>query len=264
MHNIVSYYHIHLTDDPLIWSSIFLEQMKVIEDSGLKSQISKMNITAITQDDERVHMFAELCKTYDMNMSLVFIKNKFASDYEMLHSRETDESFTEQVTLSRIWNDCKEQNENVKIFYFHSKGSTSFATNMISGRIHKHKQYHYWRAFMNWAHLEKWAECVTALKYNDIVGGDFHSEPASHFCGNFWWANSDYIKQLPDPADKSWWYKLKETTTDEWIKRAPLRMSDEMWIGAREGVRAYDIVNLKGRNPVQECLVKFECERLLK
>lgn len=262
MYNVTAYYHIHLTDDPVVWSSIFMDQMKIIEDSGLKSQLNKMKVTAITQDDDRVHMFAILCKSYGINMSVEFVKNKFDNDRDMLYSRETDNSFTEQVTLKKIWNDCKEETENTKILYFHSKGSTSFVNNMSSERILKHKQYHYWRAFMNWANLEKWNDCVVALKYNDIVGGDFKSDPSPHFCGNFWWANSDHIKQLPDPEDKSWWYKLKETTTDEWIKRAPLRMSDEMWIGAREGIRSYDIITLMGKNPVEDCLVKFECERL--
>jgi len=262
MSNIVAYYHIHLTDDPIVWSSIFLEQMKIVEDSGLSEQLDHINVTAITQDDDRVQMFLQLCRSYNIRMNIDLVKNTFDNDKQMLYSRDNDNSFTEEITLKKLWNDCNK--EDMHVLYFHSKGSTSYANNMYSGGIPKHKQYYYWRAFMNWAHLRQWAFCENALQKYDIAGGDFRNEPSPHFCGNFWWATSNHIKQLPDPSDKSWWYKLKETTTDEWIKRAPKRMSDEMWIGAREGVKAYDIVNLKGIKPVTDCLTKLECERLLK
>ena len=87
MNNIVAYYHIHLTDDPLIWTSIFLEQMKVIEDSGLSAQLAKMKVTCIGQDDERIGMFVELCKSYDITMELTAVKNPFANDRDMLYNQ---------------------------------------------------------------------------------------------------------------------------------------------------------------------------------
>ena len=115
---------------------------------------------------------------------------------------------------------------------------------------------------MNWAVLEQWSHCEKALDTHDVAGGDYHVTPSPHYCGNFWWATSDHIKQLPDPLDKSWWSKLQETTTDEWIKRAPVRMYDEMWIGARENIKACNVIALRGANPVNQCLTKLDCERL--
>jgi len=32
-----------------------------------------------------------------------------------------------------------------------------------------------------------------------LCGVDFRINPIEHFCGNFWWAKSDYIQTLVDP-----------------------------------------------------------------
>jgi hypothetical protein len=260
MSDIVAYYHIHLTDDPLIWSSIFLEQMKCVEDSGLNHQLKKMKITCIGQDDERIRMFLNLCKSYNIPMELTVVKNPFDNDQDMLYNRNTYKSCTEDITLQRIWNDC--QTEDMKVLYFHSKGSTSYSFNVNPDNIVKHKEYFYWRGFMNWAVLRNWQFCENALESYDIAGGDYHEEPSPHFCGNFWWATSNHIRQLRDPTIKKWWYDLQQKTTDAWIKQAPVRMYDEFWIGSREGIKAYDVVNLNGASAVNGCLTKLDCERL--
>ena len=258
--NKVAYYHIHLTDDPLIWSSIFLEQMKCMEDSGLSQHLDKIRVTCIAQNDDRIRMFVRLCESYNIPMELTAIANPFDNDRDMLYNRNTNKSCTEDITLKRIWEDCK--TEDMKVLYFHSKGSTSYSTNVNVDNIVKHKEYFYWRSFMNWAVLEQWSHCEKALDTHDVAGGDYHVTPSPHYCGNFWWATSEHIKQLPDPLDKSWWRKLQETTTDEWIKRAPVRMYDEMWIGARENIKACNVIALRGANPVNQCLTKLDCERL--
>lgn len=260
--NRVAYYHIHLTDDPLIWTSIFLEQMKCIEDSGLMQNLSKMRITCIAQNDERIKMFVRLCESYNIPMELTAIKNPFDNDRDMLYSRNSDRSCTEDITLKRIWEDCKK--EDMKVLYFHSKGSTSYSSNVNVDNIIKHKEYFYWRSFMNWAAIKHWDLCEYALPDYDIAGGDYREEPSPHFCGNFWWATSDHIKQLPDPIDKTWWQELQKRTTDSWIKQAPVRMYDEMWIGAREGIKVYNVVDLKTNNPINQCLSELDCERLMK
>jgi hypothetical protein len=262
MSNIVAYYHIHLTDNPLIWTSIFIEQMKDMEDSGLIKQIDKMRVTCIAQNDERVDMFVKLCESYNIPIELRIIKNPFDNDQDMLYNRNTDNSCTEDITLKRIYEDCK--NEDMKVLYFHSKGSTSYSTNVNVDNIVKHKEYFYWRSFMNWAVIRQWELCKNALDEYDIAGGDYHELPSPHFCGTFWWATSNHIRQLPDPLDKTWWIKLKETTNNSFIKQAPVRMYDEFWISAREGVKAYDVVDLKGNSPVNGCLSRLDYERFLK
>ena len=207
-------------------------------------------------------MFVRLCESYNIPIELTAIKNPFDNDRDMLYSRNSDSSCTENITLKRIWEDCKK--EDMKVLYFHSKGSTSYSSNVNPDNIVKHKEYFYWRSFMNWAVINRWAECEYALPEYDVAGGDYRKEPSPHFCGNFWWATSDHIKQLPDPQNKTWWYELQKTTTNAWIKQAPIRMYDEMWIGARENIKVYNLVDLKGKDPINQCLSSLDCERLMR
>jgi hypothetical protein len=52
-----------------------------------------------------------------------------------------------------------------------------------------------------------------ASKTNDVAGGLYVENP-KHFSGNFWWANSDYIKTLPTLDPKN----IKEYNRGEfWI-----------------------------------------------
>ena len=53
-----------------------------------------------------------------------------------------------------------------------------------------------WVRYLDFYVLNKWEECVKALETYDAAGGFYVEEP-KHFQGNFWWANSDYIKGLP-------------------------------------------------------------------
>ena len=117
---------------------------------------------------------------------------------------------------------------------------------------------------MNWAALEKWQWCENALNTHDIAGGDYVMDPLPHFRGNFWWARSNHIRQLPDPLDKSVWYNFQQKTVNQTIKSFPVRMYDEFWICVRDGYTAYDIVDLKDKNPSIDILSKLDCERSLK
>ena len=51
--DIVAYYHMNLTDHPIIWTDIFIEQMKYMDDSKLLQNLNCIKIVAITQDDDR-------------------------------------------------------------------------------------------------------------------------------------------------------------------------------------------------------------------
>ena len=60
----IAYYHTYLTDNPAVWSSITMEQFKVMEDSSLISELDEINITVVTQDDDRNQKFVSLCESY--------------------------------------------------------------------------------------------------------------------------------------------------------------------------------------------------------
>ena len=89
-----------------------------------------------------------------------------------------------------------------KIWYIHTKG--------VSRPSNPHVQD--WRRYMEHFVITRYKDCVEALEAHDACGVEwfevndplfwkvYYCENNSHFAGNFWWANSDYIKSLP-PLD---------------------------------------------------------------
>jgi hypothetical protein len=59
--------------------------------------------------------------------------------------------------------------------------------------------------------VNKCADCFELLESYDAVGCNYLENPFRHFSGNFWWANSNYIKHLDliDNTDErhfaEWW-----------------------------------------------------------
>jgi hypothetical protein len=48
--------------------------------------------------------------------------------------------------------------------------------------------------------IEKWEDCILKLKDYDTCGVNLNTELPSiktHYSGNFWWANSSYIRKIP-------------------------------------------------------------------
>jgi hypothetical protein len=46
--------------------------------------------------------------------------------------------------------------------------------------------------------VERYKEVFALLMENDTVGVDLRRNPGLHYSGNFWWARSDYIANLPE------------------------------------------------------------------
>jgi hypothetical protein len=82
-----------------------------------------------------------------------------------------------------------EYTENTKLLYLHTKGVSHLHPNM-------RKNIDAWVRYLDLYNIAKWEECVNALDTHDVAGGLYVEDP-KHFSGNFWWANSDYIKTLP-------------------------------------------------------------------
>jgi hypothetical protein len=110
--------------------------------------------------------------------------------------------FLESDTLKSLW-DYANNNENIKILYFHTKGLSreQFAYNVNA-----------WRLYLEYFNIHNWKDCLSKLDKYDCVGTEWvltsaltdpsTNEPliqhTPHYAGNFWWATSNYIKKL-DP-----------------------------------------------------------------
>lgn len=252
----VLYYHIYLTDDYGIWTNIFLEQLKVMEDSGLLSELDSIKITCITQDDNRIKSFTELCSTEidaekSPEIELDLVKNPWKDDLEMLQNLEDPKTITENWTFRKIYQDSLK--ENFLICYIHSKGITS-TENFLKRNVldaQKFKNYYYWRQLLNWGVLKNWEKCVKELvKGKDVAGINYFKYPAKHFSGNFWWAKSSYIRTLPDPATMDWWEKMQKEASDPWLKTVGPRFRDEQWVCSNPKVKVYTVRDIdEDHNP---------------
>lgn len=244
----VLYYHMYLTDDPGVWSSVFLEQMKCMEDSELLKNLFEIRMTCITQPNSlRNDYLLKLCETYPVNFTINFVDNPYYNDKEMMLSLNSDRSITENYTYRKIFDDCNK--EFIRVCYIHTKGITS-SMKMSPETMSQYKNYYYWRQYLNWGVIEKWKACVSALQTYDVSGVNYYTVPAKHFSGNFWWANSSYIKRLPNPATIDWWRKIQKETSDQWLKTTSDRFRDEQWLCSLDDVKVYEVHRLKqSENP---------------
>lgn len=181
----------------------------------------------------------------------------WANDIAMMENLESPHTITENYTFRRIYEDCQNAEEEFYVMYIHTKGITSCMRLMSKNCIlaQSFKNYYYWRQFLNWGVIKRWRSCVDALDDNDVAGVNFFSSPSPHFSGNFWWAKSSYIKTLPNPATKDWWYALKEKTSNIWLKGASDRFRDEQWVCSNPDVKVYKVIDMdEGNNPAGKYL----------
>ena len=98
-------------------------------------------------------------------------------------------------TLARVWREAQERPEPFLCYYLHTKGASLAGTP-------RQRTANAWRAYMEYFNLERWQDCVAVLREHDTCGVELQSDD-SHYSGNFWWAQSGYIRKLPD-ADRYW------------------------------------------------------------
>jgi hypothetical protein len=244
----VLYYHVYLTDDPGIWSSVVIEQLKCIEDYDLLKSLHKIKVTAITQYDYRMQVFEQLCDSYPVKFEIEYVNNPWFNDELMIQNLEHQDTITENHTYRKIYQDCKQQNMNV--CYIHTKGITSPIRHLRKLNPYQFKNYYYWRQYLNWGVLQNWKACVYALEMFDTAGVNYYENPSRHYSGNFWWSKSDYIKRLPDPATIEWWRDLQNKSDNQWLKTTSDRFKDEQWLCSLDDVKAFNYFTLpESENP---------------
>jgi glycosyltransferase involved in cell wall biosynthesis len=104
------------------------------------------------------------------------------------------------------------------VLYLHGKG-VSNPGDAIKAR---------WRRLMMDELIGQWEQCVVQLPHYDVIGVNWrHMPPISHFSGNFWYASTDYLGQLPrfSPFYDKPRYVIWDAINDK-------RLSCEFWLGA--------------------------------
>jgi hypothetical protein len=138
-------------------------------------------------------------KIYINNIGLP-IENIYGEKYEVTNCSGNSQLF-ENPTINLI-NDFSKENPNCYILYLHTKG---IRYSKEDGKEND------WINYMLYFLVEEYKNCISILnsKY-DTVGCDYSIDldqnvfngyepypPPPHYSGNFWWANSNYLKNLP-------------------------------------------------------------------
>lgn len=101
---------------------------------------------------------------------------------------------SEKNTLDLIWDLC--QLGDFRLLYLHSKGITFGTKYRPDTNHHQTKCVRAWKNYMEYFNIEKHELCLDMLKTHDTCGVELTTHPQLHYSGNFWWANSSYIRTL--------------------------------------------------------------------
>jgi hypothetical protein len=224
MKRIEVFYYCYIPPDmrACSWTWFIDQQIGAIKKSGL-AFASKVNFIACmpmhwhSASDDRM-FFKNNPANGEFSISFAEkLKEYLAFRYPFVNVLEIRDvslpNLYEGAALAHVWQACKER--DIYVFYFHSKGATKSEPSISN-----------WREVLNHYMVERWREHVIALEsgfevsaladqmtYKDIVSG------------NFFWADSEYIKKLPDPLDgKSY---AKKWVVDETIHE---RYAYEKWV----------------------------------
>jgi hypothetical protein len=96
----------------------------------------------------------------------------------------------ERVTLHKMREHA--EIDSVQYWYAHTKGIKHFDN---EGPV-KDCVVDWIKLMIKWNFTE-WKYATKALMHNDTYGCEYSSKPMPHYSGNFWWANSCYIRTLP-------------------------------------------------------------------
>jgi len=168
------------------WKEIFNDQIDTILHSNIINDLHMIYISLLYNDYDDVSFIEKKIIGYD-KFKIVY-KSKNLNEYEFPALR--------LIKNIAIGGDCN-------ICYIHTKGVSINENNMSfyhgSNDINHLKNcVNDWRKYMEYFILDNYKNCIDQLNIYDACGVNLVESPQKHFSGNFWWANSSYIKKLPD------------------------------------------------------------------
>jgi len=170
------FYHAFLWGE---WKLLVQSQMMRLHTSGILDKMSHMSIGVSAFNQEDFLWFRDLWSQ--------FSKVSVSQTPHELMPRE------ERPTLSTLKRWCDSTNENTPVLYFHTKGLTRTGYNV-----------ELWRLYMEYYNIDRWRHAVSVLNNGWNTYGvnlrddteELFGKKYLHYSGNFWWANSFYIKSL--------------------------------------------------------------------
>jgi len=153
-----------------------MQYLDSIYKSGLLDNIDNLFICFVGNSDIPITN-AELSKyNGHEKIKMVRVSNNLL-DYEL-------------PTLQFMYDFCN-KNGNCNVLYLHTKNVGKEINLCIEDQIE----------YMLYFNVIKWRECFNHLIEYDTCGVDLRNEPVLHYSGNFWWAKSCYLVNLPSPNE---------------------------------------------------------------
>ena len=165
------FFHVYLKSG---YTRVLMDKFKKFTISGLYAKANKFNLILFGNVDTQAEFLNELKEMYP--------KIEYGVISNAVFNNEPD-------TLNLMIKKANEYENNTPMLYLHTKGLSYTDSNLK-------KNIDAWVRYLDLYVINKWEECVDSLKENDAAGG-FYVEDPKHFQGNFWWVNSDYLKNLP-------------------------------------------------------------------
>ncbi len=207
MKNILVFSHNYLFEDK--WKDIVIEQLDTLINFGLYEFAKEIYYGVYSDDLNNYFEFINILNSKGVLNKINIIK--FSKNY------------SEYNTLLLLQQICKYYDDENCVVYYHTKGVSSHK-NFDNVRIDL-DCVRSWRKMLEYFNLERWKDCYSKLYSFDTCGALYQDEQSNqyykHFyAGNFWWANVNYIKKLPNVTDFM-------VDNIEFKKR----LNAEMWIG---------------------------------
>ena len=179
MKKIYHFYHCLLINH---WYELTKEHINNLVSSVLYDELSEMSIGCLGEQKE-LERLQELIKPYDK------IK---------IESYSSDVTQYEFITLKLLKKKCDELKETAYIYYSHSK-SVSYNESQPKAK----KAGKTWFDFLEYVNCQNWRKAVKVLDFGydgygcKLIHKRVSPSTKTHYSGNGFWCNSDYIKSLP-------------------------------------------------------------------
>jgi hypothetical protein len=179
------------------WKLVFEEEMQHLHRNGF----DRVNLTILGSENDRFWI-ERTARELRMDVEIIF---------------QAHDLMNFETPAMLAIEDFARKHEGF-VLYLHSKGVSN------PGDITKTK----WRRLMLRELIDKWESCILQLPNYDIIGVNWREmPPVSHFCGNFWYASTQYLRTL---ADFRQYYENPRYQIGDQISMK--RLGCEFWIGS--------------------------------
>lgn len=208
-YDVALFYHVGMKNS---WAEIVRDQLDTLETCGLGYMASSMTISYHISSDVDNYTVDDLKGLLDRypfvsQLNISYIEAKSGPiERDIMEFMHRACLYSKNSTIS-------EENKELLVFYFHSKG---ISYKMDDSRF---LPVLYWRKYIEFFLLEKPTLCLRALLYHGAhtCGTNWNPGISWHYSGNFWAASCEWISQLPATIEVPLGDQYGYTAAERWL-----------------------------------------------